>query len=290
MAGKQQKLSAIFSTAERVHKQVNPTVVREAVKSQQPPHVAERYGLRVKPNPGAGNCGMHVVHEHVIKLDKYKGLSLQDVRNRVADELLRDPEYYSGFIVGAQYEEKGRGVLDSVAFNAYVAKTRRPGTYTDHPEWAATRRAFPELSPFVFVSPSTTSYGTKLVQSYFGDQSTCAASKHLGENGVTAESLQALSPDVIVIYFTKSGGGHFESTERVAPAAPVEPRAVEDAAVAAEEICRDSDDDDDKGDESDNSSTGSGDSNESGSDESDGSSSSPASAAASGEYARYIEL
>lgn len=194
------KLSAMFSTAERVQKQANPTVFREAVKTQ-PPHVAERYGLRVNPNPGAGNCGMHVVHEHVIKLDKYKGLSLQDVRNRVADELLRDPEYYSGFIVGAQYEEKGRGVLDSVAFNAYVVKTRRPGTYTDHPEWAATRRAFPELPPFVFVSPSTTSYGTKLVQSYFGDQSTCAASKHLGENGVTAESLQALNPDYRNLFY-----------------------------------------------------------------------------------------
>lgn len=287
MAGKQQKLSAMFSTAERVQKQANPTVFREAVKTQ-PPHVAERYGLRVNPNPGAGNCGMHVVHEHVIKLDKYKGLSLQDVRNRVADELLRDPEYYSGFIVGAQYEEKGRGVLDSVAFNAYVVKTRRPGTYTDHPEWAATRRAFPELPPFVFVSPSTTSYGTKLVQSYFGDQSTCAASKHLGENGVTAESLQALNPDVIVIYFTKSGGGHFESTERVAPVAPVVPRAVEDAAVVPEEVCKDSDDDDDEGDESDDDSS-SGDSSESGSDESDGSSSSPASAAASGEYACNVE-
>lgn len=76
----------MFLRAEKVHKEVDPTF-REAVKTQPPTlhvPVAERYGLRVKPNPGARNCGMHVVHEHVIKLDKYKGLSLQDVRNRAS--------------------------------------------------------------------------------------------------------------------------------------------------------------------------------------------------------------
>ena len=55
----------MFSRTEKVQKEVDPTF-REAAKTQPPSlhvPVAERYGLRVKPNPGAGNCGMHVVHE-----------------------------------------------------------------------------------------------------------------------------------------------------------------------------------------------------------------------------------
>ena len=117
--------------------------------------------------------------------------------------LLTDSDLFASFIPGAQIRVKRQGVIDTRRFEAYVRRTRIAGTYTDHPEWVAARRAFPELPPFEFVSPVATSHGPKLVQSFFGDSTTCAATKHLQDNGVTADTLRALGPDVIVVYFTR---------------------------------------------------------------------------------------
>ena len=64
----------------------------------------------------------------------------------------------------------------------------------------------------------------KLVQAFFGDSSSCTATKHLQTHKVSLESIQALDANVVIIYYTKSHGGHFESTRRVAPV-PVAPVA-----------------------------------------------------------------
>jgi hypothetical protein len=90
---------------------------------------------------------------------------------------------------------------------------------TLNPEWTAARRAFPELPLIVFVTPTSTSDGMKLVQAFFGDSSSCAATKHLQTHKVSLESIQALDANVVIIYYTKLHGGHFESTRRVAPVA-----------------------------------------------------------------------
>ena len=190
------------------------------------PHykVAGQHGLGVTTNRGAGDCGPIVIHEELTKIDKYKDLTVQNVRDRLADEIAKDPEFFAGFVVGAQFECEGRGILEAGVFDSYVANLRRPGTYIDNPEWTAARRAFPELPPIVFVTPTSTSDGMKLVQAFFGDSSSCTATKHLQTHKVSLESSQALDANVVIIYYTKSHGGHFESTRRVAPV-PVAPVA-----------------------------------------------------------------
>ena len=37
--------------------------------TSQQPHVSLQYGLKVKNNPGAGNCGYHVLQGHLAKID-----------------------------------------------------------------------------------------------------------------------------------------------------------------------------------------------------------------------------
>ena len=188
---------------------------------------------------GSGNCGYHVLQGHLAKIDKYKNVSISDIHNKVADTLLTDSDLFASFIPGAQVRVERQGVIDTRRFEAYVRRTRIAGTYTDHPEWVAARRAFPELPPFVFVSPVATSHGPKLVQSFFGDSTTCAATKHLQDNGVTPDTLRALGPDVIriVIFFTREKGGRFEETEHVAASAPPPltalPEACTDGTAAA---------------------------------------------------------
>ena len=128
-------------------------------------------------------------------------------------------EYFAGFVVGAQFECEGRSILEPGIFDSYVANVRRPGTYIDHPEWTAARRAFPELPLIVFVTPTSTSDGMKLVQAFFGDSSSCAATKHLQTHKVSLESIQALPVDanVVIIYYTKLHGGHFGKMTPLSP-------------------------------------------------------------------------
>lgn len=195
--------------------------------STSSPHytIASQYGIKVNTNAGAGNCGVIVIHEQLTKIEKYKDLTLQAVRNRIADVIEGDIELFSGFIQGAQLAHEGRVVVNKKVFDAYVAKARLSGTYTDHPEWIAARRAFPELPPFVFLTPSATSHGMKLVLSYFGDHSACKATQHLRSHGVTPESIHALEPDVIIFYFSRASS-HFESTNRIVPVAATIPSVV----------------------------------------------------------------
>jgi hypothetical protein len=88
---------------------------------------------------------------------------------------------------------------------------------TLNPEWTAARRAFPELPLIVFVTPTSTSDGMKLVQAFFGDSSSCAATKHLQTHKVSLESIQALDANVVIIYYTKLHGGHFGKMTPLSP-------------------------------------------------------------------------
>jgi hypothetical protein len=212
------------------------------------PSVAERYGLRIIQNEGAGNCGMLVVAHELRKTLKYKDITLSQLRERIATELQKDPEFFADATgCRCDFDASGNGFLNVDAFKRYVDNTKRPGTFTDHAEWVAIRRAFPELPEFVFVMPVKSANNEVLVQSHFGDVAEFAAlspaAAYLKTNGVSAATLSAIPPTTVIIYYTCSGPGHFEATERIAPVQL--PAVAQDSELPCRELVPDSDSDTD---------------------------------------------
>ena len=77
------------------------------------PSVAERYGLRIIQNEGAGNCGMLVVAHELRKIDKYKDITLSQLRERIATELEKDPEFFADATsCRCDFDASGNGFLN----------------------------------------------------------------------------------------------------------------------------------------------------------------------------------
>ena len=175
------------------------------VAAAAPPPRLQRFGLKVLPNAGAGDCGMLVTESMARKVPEYATLSAMDIRQKVADTLAADPAHFAPFAKDCMdyaAGDNGVGLVDEAAFAQYIAQTRKKGTFTDHAEWAAVRRALPRLPEFVFVRLVTSAHGDSLVQAHFGDvaDDSCPGARYLLEHGVSAESIAALPQETEVVF------------------------------------------------------------------------------------------